>query len=309
MGYPLVTVVCACYNQSAYILESLESVKNQTYPNLELIIWDDASKDDSVEIIDSWISQNPDLKVTFTKNAVNKGICKSLNEAKSLAKGKYIQILALDDLLLPDKIERHVQLLEKSKSTDALVFSDAYLIDSASNTYQNRFIAYYKRYLSLESGNFFEELLKNNYIPAMTVLYKTEILNEIGSWDETLAYEDYDMLLRIAEKYDFIFDPIVSAKYRLHQKNTHETMFIEMERSKFNIYLKYANYNSTVKHKLLRFIESQYIDNNLKGENDRYFAVFPPQTFMQRWISKNKSPEIYRFLLKIQKIKNIIKYS
>lgn len=309
MEQPLVTVICACYNQSAYILESLESVKNQTYPNLELVIWDDASKDNSVDIIDSWINQNPELKISFTKNSENKGICKSLNEAKSLAKGKYIQILALDDLLLPDKIERHVQLLEKSKSTDALVFSDAYLIDSASNTYQNRFIAYYKRYLSLESGNFFEELLKNNFIPAMTVLYKTEILNEIGSWDETLAYEDYDMLLRIAEKYDFIFDPIVSAKYRLHQKNTHETMFIEMERSKFNIYLKYANYNSTVKHKLLRFIESQYIDNNLKGENDRYFAVFPPQTFMQRWISKNKSPEIYRFLLKIQKIKNIIKYS
>ena len=75
MNQPLVSVICACYNQSQFIFESLESVKNQAYENLEIIIWDDASQDNSVQIIEGWIKDNPSLKIIFHKHQTNKGIC------------------------------------------------------------------------------------------------------------------------------------------------------------------------------------------------------------------------------------------
>lgn len=308
MNYPLVSVICLCYNQAKYIVESLESVKNQTYQNLEIIIWDDASKDNSVEIIETWISQNPELKITFTKNKENKGICKTLNEAQSLTKGKYIQLLALDDILLPNKISQHVEILENSSPKEALVFTDAYLIDSESKMYQNRFIAYHKRYYTLHSGNFFEDLLKENYIPAMTILFKKDCLIEIGSWDETLVYEDFDILLRLAKKYDFIFDDKPSAKYRFHSENSHKKLNKNMQRSLFKIYLKYINYNDFVNRFLLKTVISLYEENNLQDENNAYFAINKPRGFFENWIAKNKSLKTYYFFKRLTRLKNAIVY-
>ena len=78
MEAPLVSIICACYNQAQYVVESLDSVKNQTYKNIELVIYDDASSDDSVSVISNWLEQNRDIKAFFTKNEINQGICKSL---------------------------------------------------------------------------------------------------------------------------------------------------------------------------------------------------------------------------------------
>lgn len=308
MERPLVSVICACYNQSDFIVESLESVKSQTYPNFELVIWDDASKDNSVEIIEHWIYENPELKITFIKNIENKGICKSLNEAQSLTKGKYIQLLALDDVLLPDKLSHHVKILENSTKNQALVFTDAFLMNEKSQIYQNRFIAYHKKYYNLYSGNYFEDLLKENYIPVMTILFKKQYLDEIGPWDENLVYEDFDMLLRISKIYDFIFDERPSAIYRFHNENTHKKLSQNMQRSLFKIYLKYINYNDTVNKYLLNVVKSLYLQGNLLTENEAYFSINKPRGFFEKWIASNKSVRIYKFLYKINKIKNSIIY-
>ncbi len=309
MNQPLVSVICACYNQSQFIFESLESVKNQAYENLEIIIWDDASQDNSVQIIEGWIKDNPSLKIIFHKHQTNKGICKSLNYAQSKASGKYIQLLALDDLLLSDKISRHVAILEKSNDNDALVFTDALLMNDESILYQNRFISFYKHYFSLNSGNYFDDLLRGNYIPAMSILYKKRILDEIGPWDENLSFEDYDMLLRISKNYNFIFDDQVSAVYRMHAKNTHKTLHKEMKKAEFGIYYKHATYNSDIKKKLLELIEYQYLKKELQGENDQYFTSFPPVTFKQNWIAKNRNVQLYKIFVKINKIFMLLKYN
>jgi glycosyltransferase involved in cell wall biosynthesis len=305
MEQPLVSIICACYNQSKFVIESLESVKNQTYKNIEIVIWDDVSKDNSVEKIEHWISNNPQLKITFTKNIENKGICKSLNEAQSLTKGKYIQLLALDDILLPDKISTHVKILENSTENEALVFSDAYLMNEESEIYQNKFLAYHKRYLSLKTENYFEELLKGNFIPVMSILFKKKILNEIGKWDENLSFEDYDMLLRIAKRYDFIFDEKPSVKYRFHENNTHKKLTGTMKDSLFKIYLKYINYNDFVNSFLLKTVISLYEENKLNGENVAYFAINKPRGFFENWIARNKNLKTYRFLKKIKNSCNI----
>lgn len=306
MEEPLVSIICACYNQSEFVIESLESVKNQIYKNVEIIIWDDCSKDDSVSKIEQWIGENKDLKITFVKNKVNKGICKSLNECFRLSSGKYLQLLALDDILLPDKITRHVEILENSKENEALVFSDAFLIDNNSKLFQNKFISLHKHYYSLKTENYFDELLEGNFIPAMSILYKTSIFKTIGLWDEDLVFEDYDMLLRIAKEYDFIFDEITTVKYRLHENNTHKKKTIEMRLSYFKMLLKFQNYNDLVNLKLKNYIINKYKNYELMGEQVLYFKKMPPKTFQDRLIYKNKNIVLYSILESIPKIKRVI---
>ena len=306
MEQPLVSVICACYNQSKFVVESLESVKNQTYKNLEIIIWDDASADNSVEKIEEWIRNNPEMNIQFIKNKENRGICKSLNTAQNLTTGKYIQLLALDDFLLPDKITRHVEILENSSDNIALVFTDAFLMNDNSELYQNRFIALYKNYLSLKTENYFDDLIGGNFIPAMSILYKSSYLKNTGPWDENLAFEDYDMLLRLAKKYDFIFDEKVSVTYRLHENNTHKKLSAVMENSLFKVYLKHINAGERVNVFLKSHIIKMYKNGNLSGEQIEYFNQNPPKNFKDRCLRDNNKLVFYKLAEKLRMVKTII---
>ncbi|ROI09236.1 glycosyltransferase [Chryseobacterium sp. H3056] len=297
MEQPLVSILCGCYNQSKFIPESLDSIKNQTFRNYEVIIWDDASGDNSVEIIEKWISENPEQPVTFIKHQINVGICKSLNECFVLSKGKYIQMLALDDILLPHKLERHVEILEHSKPTDALVFSDAYVIDDEGNCYQNRFIARYKNYLSLESGNYWNDLIQGNFIPAMSVLLKREVLTEVGVWDENLPYEDYDMWLRISSKYNFIFDDVISVCYRLHSANTHLIKGIDGE-IWFDMFVKHID-DATVKKNVHNYIITKYLKNEYPKNTQKYYNRYPAKSVLDKIIFYRLPTLVYRIINKI----------
>src|ERR1035441_9874426 len=94
---PLVSTIVLSYNQSRFVLETLESVKAQTYKATQLIIVDDCSLDDSVATIDHWL-QESGIHCEFIRHKKNQGICKSLNEALAVANGKYISMVASDDV-------------------------------------------------------------------------------------------------------------------------------------------------------------------------------------------------------------------
>lgn len=298
MNNPTVSIICACYNQEKFIEESLDSIKQQTFQDFEIVIWDDASKDNSVAVIERWISKNPHLKIQFVKNKTNQGICKSLNHCFELTKGKYIQILALDDKMLPWKLEQHVEILENSTERDALIFTDAYLINNESKLHQNRFIALHKVYLSIESGNFYQELLIDNFIPAMSVMLKRKVIEEIGLWDEDLVYEDYDMWLRIAKKYDFIFADKPSVEYRFHEHNSHKKLNSAMELSTFKLWLKHSD-NPTIKARLHNIVLNKYFNEQDSTVIDLYFSKFRPQSFLDKLILKRRNTWIYRISKKL----------
>jgi glycosyltransferase involved in cell wall biosynthesis len=283
--FPLVSVIMSCYNQAQFVVEALNSIKNQIYPNLQLIIWDDYSKDNSVAVIEKWIIDN-DYECIFLKHTENIGICKSLNNALTYVNGKYLQLTAADDILLKDKVSRHVQILENSKDTDALVFSDAFLINSKGELYQNRFIAYYKKYLSLYSGNYYLSLLKDNYIPGMTLLCKTQIIRDLNGFDENICYEDHDLLLRISKTFDFIFDDEVSVKYRLHESNFHKN--INWDIPHLYIYMKHLD-QEYAKTKCLQILKKMYVKKNpeLKLYTSLYFQKEKAAGFRQFCIKHN----------------------
>ena len=297
---PLVSILCLCYNQERFITESLEIIKSQTYSNIEILICDDFSKDHSVEVINNWIKNNPQLDIQFITHSQNKGICKSLNELLKISKGKYLITIALDDLMETDKIERHVTILENSASNEALVFSNAYIIDDNSLRFQNTFIPYFHQYLSLESGNFYKKLLDHNFLPAMSCVIKSSLIKEIGGWDENLTFEDYDMWLRLSQKYDFIYDATNSCSYRMHATNTHKKRDF-LSSSFFDIYIKHKE-EPEMKKKILKIIHDAYKANKLTEDHKKFLAELENKTLSEKLILKNVGRFTYNTLHYLQKI-------
>ena len=112
-NFPLVSVICLSYNHEAYVVEALNSVINQTYPNVELLIADDCSKDNSVAVINDWLKEHSN--VHFIANEINLGSNKTFNQLAKIAKGEYIIDLAADDVLFPNCIEKQIATFQNSK--------------------------------------------------------------------------------------------------------------------------------------------------------------------------------------------------
>jgi glycosyltransferase involved in cell wall biosynthesis len=194
---PLVTVICISYNHERFLKESLNSVFNQTYPSIEVIIVDDASKDGSKAIIDSYLKQQP-LSIGIF-NDVNKGICASFNKALVLAKGKYIVDLATDDLMELNKIERQVNFFEQLDESYGVVFTNVLHIDENSNPLGLHF----KPGDKIPAGDIYKEVIRKFFLPPASLMMRKKLLEELGGYDESLSYEDFDLWVRSSRKYKY----------------------------------------------------------------------------------------------------------
>jgi glycosyltransferase involved in cell wall biosynthesis len=214
--FPLVTIGIPNYNYGHYILEALNSVANQTYQNIELIIVDDLSTDNSIEIVDNWINNyQGKIKINFIKNELNIGLAKTCNIILKNANGKYFQPLDADDIILPDKIKNQITVLENSPN-NAMVYSNVSVINEKGEIvnpdYCSR-INYDKD--RMPSGRIFNELLI--FMPS--VLINTLLARAIGGFDETLLVQDYYLWLKLSKEYEIVYVNSVSAFYRVHSKS------------------------------------------------------------------------------------------
>lgn len=215
---PLVSVICMSYNHENYVVQSLNSVLNQTYKNIQLIITDDASTDDSRRVINDWLENHSDI--IFIYNNSNSGNTKTFNKALKFAKGEYIIDLAADDILLKDCIEKQLStFLNSEKKKLGIVYGNAELI-SENNTH----IRYYyevnaeKRTLKTPaSGNIYLAMLsQSSMICSVSSMVKREVLEQLNGYNENLAYEDLDLWIRASRLYNFEFiDRILVQKREL----------------------------------------------------------------------------------------------
>ena len=213
---PLVSIIACCYNHEKFVEETLDSIKSQTYENIELIIIDDFSTDNSVKKINTWIVK---YKCLFIQNKENLGVVKTLNKALKKCNGKYFSLIACDDIYLPKKTENQIQIFEKLDDDYGAIYSDSYIIKEDSS-YQYGTQISRNQINNPPSGNIYEDLLKkDNFIPAISVIYKIKIIKELGYYDESLIYEDYDMLLRLSKKFKIYFSKEIDVCYRMHQTN------------------------------------------------------------------------------------------
>lgn len=223
-NYPLVTIGIPNYNYARYITDALNSAVSQEYENLEIIIVDDCSNDNSVEVIEKWIARfTGDIKITLIKNSTNVGIAKVCNIILSNASGKYYQLLDADDILLPGKIKKQVDLLEKNSSC-AFVYSNISIINEAGIITEPDYLAvvgYDEK--DMPQGNIFKELFHFNFIPNASVLINTAYAKDIGGYDETLQVQDYYLYLTLSSKYDVLYMQVVTAYYRIHSSSLSNT--------------------------------------------------------------------------------------
>jgi glycosyltransferase involved in cell wall biosynthesis len=204
------------------VTECLESVKLQNYPNLELIINDDASRDNSAALIENWLAKNPGIPHRFLRNQTNQGLCRSLNNALAHTSGKYFSGIAADDAWLAGKLRNQVALMERLPDKVGVIYSDALRIDEHGNLVPPTFLEATFRnchFAEVPQGNIHLALWQANFVAPMTTLIRRECFARVGLFDETKFAEDWDMWLRISRYYEFVYSPEVSAKYRKVQSS------------------------------------------------------------------------------------------
>lgn len=219
MNYPLVTVFTTIYDTNPkFVIQAIESIRANNYPNLQHIIIDDCSTNlQFKETIKKWIFENNYL-CEFIEHEVNFGLCKTLNHVLELAKGKYI-FGCSDDIILPNKILTEVQVLESLDVQYALCYSDTELVDENGFSLNKKYIKDNFDGDYFPEGEIFEMLLDRNFIPPMSVLFKTSSLKEIGGFDENLGFEDIDILLRLSKRFKIKYIDVPLSKYRQHKSS------------------------------------------------------------------------------------------
>lgn len=225
INIPIVSVIIPVYNQEKYIKECVESVLNQDYENLEIIVIDDGSTDRTPEILKEFGE-----KIRYVRQE-NRGPASALNYGIRLAHGEFIGWLGSDDVYLPSKIKYQVKKFQEDTSL-ALIYTDYIMINSEGNEL---------RVVSCPSPlpeQFVKVLLAGNFINGSTVLMSKEYHEKVGYYDENLkASMDGDMwfrLLRHGFKFGHISIPLV--KYRWHPANiSHKFRLMQEYRDKVHL--------------------------------------------------------------------------
>jgi glycosyltransferase involved in cell wall biosynthesis len=167
----------------------------------------------------------------------NKGLCATLNEALALCKGKYVSLIASDDIMLMHKTQLQVHYLEQHPEVTG-VFAGIELIDSNNLVIDQR--------VSTHTEYSFQEIFSNKHdLPALTQMYRLKDINEVGGYDENIKIEDWFLLLKLTNQNKILrYIPEVLCQYRVHDENfskNNMNMIVEMKRVA-NCFKTHANY-------------------------------------------------------------------
>ena len=200
----LVSVVMSAYNSESSIAESIESILNQSYQNIEFLIIDDCSTDRTADVIESYLEKNKNIK--FTKNKTNLGLTKSLNILIKKSSGQYIARQDADDISLHHRVQEQMQILKSNNldfcTTRAIIKDSMKLIPGVSSFLPKKIVLKFK----------------NPFIHG-TLLAKKTVINEIGNYDENFIYaQDYKLFYDLL-KYNYNFKVILKPQYILNIKN------------------------------------------------------------------------------------------
>jgi|GEM_PF-1768278 glycosyltransferase involved in cell wall biosynthesis len=236
-----ISFVVPLYNQEQYVLECLNSLFRVRNVNVQVVIIDDSSKDNSAAVVDKWISENSreNFEIIFLKNETNSGVCKTLNRGVKASKYDIINICAADDFMLPDSIPNKLEFLNSHKY-DALI-SDVCIINNESEiTHESGFLSYFNANAKAlaEDKLLIGEIVTNWCVPGPCLLIKKKAYDVIGYYDPQLIAEDRDFYLRLLRGVKVHFDFLPIAAYRVHNTNiSRESTF----RKKMNHEIRVVN--------------------------------------------------------------------
>lgn len=253
----LVSVVVVTYNSSKYVIDTLESIYRQSYPNIELIICDDASVDNTVEICNDWLFRH---KKRFTNTVLirhrsNIGVTANCNSGYKVANGEWVKDIAGDDILLDDCIEKNlINVLRNHNSkfffSNVEIFGDEKLCKE-HNPYQllqdqNKFFAAtpYEQYMYL--------ITKTIPFYGCTLFVNRKAIIDLGGFDEEIRnMEDYPMWIKATQNgFKLEYFDSITVRYRQHSGSTMGQRYSEnsfwrrikssnVDKARYLVYLKY----------------------------------------------------------------------
>lgn len=226
---PLVSVIVPAFNAERYIIECVDSVLSQSYTNFEVLVADDCSTDQTIRLVESI----QDKRVKLYKLTQNSGVGVARNLAIGHAQGRYIAFLDADDMWLPNKLEVQVGLMEKN-GVD-FTFSSYEIMDENSKS-KNILIVAPKRVD-------YSEMLKNNYIGCLTVMYNQESLGKT-KMPEFRKRQDWGLWLLLLTKTTEaigIQEPL--ALYRKGQSSLSSNK-VKLLKTNFNFYRKHLGFSA-----------------------------------------------------------------
>jgi glycosyltransferase involved in cell wall biosynthesis len=205
---PLVSVIIPCYNQGHFLAKSIQSLKEQTYPNIEIIVINDGSTDNTQEISGSF----PGIKYVFQEN---QGLPNARNRGIMESQGKYLAFVDADDWLYPDAIEKNVTILEANPETAFVSGSHSLYFEDSGELKEDHHGEQIEK-------DFYTVMLERNYIgnPA-TVLYTKWILDlfPFDNSEKIKGCEDYDHYLKISRRFPVLHHNGKISIYRKHGDN------------------------------------------------------------------------------------------
>lgn len=215
---PRVSVVIPTYNRAHLIHRAIKSVLDQTYKDLEIIIVDDGSKDNTEDIVKNFKNN----KIRYIKHKKNKGASAARNTGVKASRGEYIAFQDSDDEWFPDKLEKQIKAFNTSSPGVGVVYSGFYKVEGDKKIYvpnDDRF--------TYKEGNIHGELLKGNFVGTPAVLIKKECFEKVKYFDEYIpALEDWELWIEISKHYHFkyIDEPLLNSystpnSVNLNQKN------------------------------------------------------------------------------------------
>jgi glycosyltransferase involved in cell wall biosynthesis len=286
---PLVSIIMATYNGEKYVLEQLKSISNQTYKNIEIIICDDASEDNTLNIIKAFAQDH--INASYYTNETNKGVNKNFEDCFLKAKGDFIAIADQDDIWIPEKIEEQVALF----TSEEIVLTHSTSVRFSGNNLPTK---KHQNITQLFEGNDVRKLLLRNSVSGHNIIFRKILLSQILPIPANIYYDWWIVQTAACN------GTIAATSKVLAYQRSHETNVTVKERTTIN---QSTNEYEERKTALKVFIQ-------LKGlkQNDRLFIEETLQQFMHLE-TVDFSPLLFKYLMKHRKIffyykKGMLKY-
>lgn len=241
----LVSVIVLAYRSAETIIETLDSIKNQTYPNIELIITDDCSPDNTVQVVREWIAENEgtlaDIKlVTSDKNT---GLPANINRGLRVAEGEYYKGIAGDDYMTADAIEQYVRFCEKNPRTFPIARVKLFNEKNPDAVYGD-VQGYCDRCYAFAQKDYEEQyrllLIQNRIVAPSATFYTMDFVRKVGGYDESYRwFEDYPMNLdAMHEGYRFGLLDRQLVWYRMSDKSVTASSLSRLKKAEMKLFFK-----------------------------------------------------------------------
>jgi glycosyltransferase involved in cell wall biosynthesis len=246
---PLVSVIIPAYNAGKYLGEAIDSILSQTYNNIEVIIINDASKDDTLKIAEDY--KRKDKRIAVYNNKTNLGIGKNRALGIELAKGDYICWQDADDISLPNRVAKQAEYLDNHKDVGVVGGFIHFFGEKGDGVVRK----YEETDIPLRG-----KIFRYNPVAQPASMTRADVYNKVGTYNsDYIVSEDLEMLFRIGTRYHFANIQEIVLEYRQSNSSLTRLNLRRMEKSAISIRKRYSNnpeYNFTFLDKMYLFAQN-----------------------------------------------------